>query len=342
MSENQEPEPKANITPGVPWRTMRLGYDGPDVVALQRILRALGLLAVVDGDFGPRTYAAVAAFQASHGLNTDRIVGPMTRAALLAAAPAEDPSGVEFDTAGPALEDHAPAFDPEGWYSRATRHRNHPGREGGAIKPVVFYVHTTDCRPGTFGVIAKRWQEEAGNGAGANFLLGKTPETGLIQMTPIYRNANHAGGSKLIGGKLVPFHGDYVINGKKVHPNLIANGLELDNAGRLKKNARGQWVHVDSGYVFDDADVYVDERGKGYERVTEYQFEVLGVLLDAWVRTTSPPPAGTTIAPNGDYPGNGAEWARVERYRIVGHATINPLNKTDPGPQVMDWIRSRY
>lgn len=340
MSENED---RANITAVMPWRTLREGMDGPDVVAMQKILRALSELAVVDGDFGPRTGAAVEAFQRKHGLAPDRVVGPMTRAAILDAAPAEDPDGVEFNTAGEGDPDALPVtFDASGWCSRARRAEMHKDRIGGVIRPMVTYVHSTDCRPGTFETLIRRWAAEKGNGAGANFLLGKTPATGLAQLASIFRNSNHAGGMKEIRPDVwIPFHGDFVINGKIVHPNLIANGVEVDNAGRLDKK-NGRWIHTASGYVFDDADVYVDARGKGYERYTPYQFEVLGWLLPALAKAQAPLPAGTAIKPNGDYPSNGAQWAKVDRYRVVGHATINPLNKTDPGPQMMDWVRANF
>jgi hypothetical protein len=38
---------------------------------------------IVDGDWGPRTLAAMRAFQAAHGLAPDGIIGPRTRVALL-------------------------------------------------------------------------------------------------------------------------------------------------------------------------------------------------------------------------------------------------------------------
>lgn len=57
--------------------TMFRGSKGGDVTKLQV---ALGI--TVDGDFGPKTEAAVRAWQAAHGLEADGIVGPKTRAAL--------------------------------------------------------------------------------------------------------------------------------------------------------------------------------------------------------------------------------------------------------------------
>ena len=75
--------------------TLRRGATGPAVVELQRRLngwiatsRAVPRLAQ-DGIFGPRTDAAVRAYQRARGLAVDGIVGPRTWAALVGArAPA--------------------------------------------------------------------------------------------------------------------------------------------------------------------------------------------------------------------------------------------------------------
>lgn len=64
-------------TPWPPSRTLREGDEGPDVAELQRRLKV-----AADGDFGPRTKAAVVAFQKSKRLTPDGVVGPKTAAAL--------------------------------------------------------------------------------------------------------------------------------------------------------------------------------------------------------------------------------------------------------------------
>jgi N-acetyl-anhydromuramyl-L-alanine amidase AmpD len=75
---------EARLAPG---QGLRGGDHGPRVARLQRRLRAAyaayaGHLAV-DGDFGPRTDAAVREFQRrSDGLTVDGVVGPVTAAAL--------------------------------------------------------------------------------------------------------------------------------------------------------------------------------------------------------------------------------------------------------------------
>ena len=59
---------------------------GDDIKALQAMLNVLGYdCGAVDGVFGNKTKAAVLAFQTAKGLAADGIVGPLTRAALLAA-----------------------------------------------------------------------------------------------------------------------------------------------------------------------------------------------------------------------------------------------------------------
>jgi hypothetical protein len=62
---------------------LQRGTSGPAVTVLQR---ALGVSPT--GNFGPVTARAVRAFQRSHGLAVDGIVGPQTSAALGLAAPA--------------------------------------------------------------------------------------------------------------------------------------------------------------------------------------------------------------------------------------------------------------
>lgn len=56
--------------------------DKPKVRQLQELLNGHGFHLVVDGEFGPRTKAAVMDFQAQHKLKADGLVGPVTWAAL--------------------------------------------------------------------------------------------------------------------------------------------------------------------------------------------------------------------------------------------------------------------
>jgi HK97 family phage prohead protease len=78
------------------------GETGKRVSDLQARLNEMGASLKVDGTFGPKTLAAVKAFQKAHGLKVDGLVGPKTTAALRGKAPA-----AQHGPAHPAT--HAPA-----------------------------------------------------------------------------------------------------------------------------------------------------------------------------------------------------------------------------------------
>jgi peptidoglycan hydrolase-like protein with peptidoglycan-binding domain len=63
---------------------LRRGSDGAWVSHLQSLLQAEGAdPGAIDGDFGPRTEAAVRAYQEANGLRVDGIVGPETWGSLV-------------------------------------------------------------------------------------------------------------------------------------------------------------------------------------------------------------------------------------------------------------------
>lgn len=76
------PAPAPTPPPPTDLPTIEQGAVGGVVTALQRDLDRAGATLVVDGIFGPKTAAAVRAFQAAHGLDQDGIVGPKTWGAL--------------------------------------------------------------------------------------------------------------------------------------------------------------------------------------------------------------------------------------------------------------------
>lgn len=78
------PRPKTEPTPasGASTPTLRLGSSGLSVGELQRRLTLAGHRVATDLRFGPKTQAAVTAFQRAKGLAADGIVGPRTWAAL--------------------------------------------------------------------------------------------------------------------------------------------------------------------------------------------------------------------------------------------------------------------
>jgi peptidoglycan hydrolase-like protein with peptidoglycan-binding domain len=99
------PEPTATDLPAptatpyvVPdWPLFRNGDEGPEVYAIQWLLRAHGYNLSVDGQFGAQTRSRVIAFQGDQGLAADGIVGPNTWAALV------DLPLVDENDSGPAV-----------------------------------------------------------------------------------------------------------------------------------------------------------------------------------------------------------------------------------------------
>lgn len=329
---------------------LKKGDKGSEVRALQERLARVCKLAV-DGIFGDDTDTVVRALQKSAGLVVDGKYGPKTAAALdemLKEVPgAEKPEPYVPPPAPPKVESK---FDAEGWYFGARKFPIHPRRMGGEIEPCGVVDHTTDMMPGTMPALLKRWRNEQSNGAGAHFVLGRRaptaaelmseefPSCGLVQLTPIYRNGNHAGGNPSHGWVLYPREGK---SPQQVHPNLVYIGIEIDCAGKLVKSGQA-FIHTATGKVIPREDVFIDERGKPWHRVTEYQFEQLAQLHDEIEKVLKPFPAGTTVRPNGSYQLNGVSWGALPGVRFVGHVTLDPIRKTDPGPQVIAWLRERY
>ena len=60
------------------WPTVQQGNSGPNVYAVQYLLRHRGDGLAAEGIFGPQTEGAVKAFQQANGLADDGIVGPLT------------------------------------------------------------------------------------------------------------------------------------------------------------------------------------------------------------------------------------------------------------------------
>lgn len=80
------PTTTASSTPHVtlPTSTLNPGATGAQVKALQRALKSLGYpVGTIDGQYGPTTKTAVAAFQHAAGLTADGVFGPKTLNALI-------------------------------------------------------------------------------------------------------------------------------------------------------------------------------------------------------------------------------------------------------------------
>lgn len=82
-------------TPPVHCPVLRQGDTGQAVIKLQTVLKAKGYdPGPLDGVFGPRTEAAVIAFQTQKNLQVDGVVGPQTWAALGVSCPPSPPANL--------------------------------------------------------------------------------------------------------------------------------------------------------------------------------------------------------------------------------------------------------
>lgn len=248
----------------------------------------------------------------------------------------------QSDTGGGGAEDAPTRAWDGGRYLGARWVPAHPGRVGKAIRPWAAVVHTTDMHPATFHALVKAWAAKPGAGNAAHFVLGRTPAEGLVQVVDVGRNANHAGGK--------PKHGWFKVDGKLVHPNACSVGIEVHNAGSLVRDA-GQWrtwQRKDGGLrpfgaPIPAEDVEVDPKRphRGWHLPTDWQLAELDRLLLALgdcpvVERRAGP---VDLVPSGEAP----EWA-PRGYRgvpFVGHVTLDPLRKTDPGVPISRWLMAR-
>lgn len=97
---------------------LKAGSHGSAVVQMQNLLRAKGFAVTADGAFGPKTTAAVKAFQRSRALTADGVVGPKTWAALRAAPPAATPT-LKQGAKGAAVKDLQAKLNAKGGYGLA-------------------------------------------------------------------------------------------------------------------------------------------------------------------------------------------------------------------------------
>jgi len=91
---------------------LQRGSSGAAVAALQRALTSLGHPLKDDGDFGPKTEAAVRAFQVRRGLSADGVVDAPTKAVIATALavrgqpPAPSPASIVGPAPQPAAQAH--------------------------------------------------------------------------------------------------------------------------------------------------------------------------------------------------------------------------------------------
>lgn len=130
--------------------TLRQGAKGASVTQLQNLLRNKGYNIAADGDFGPKTTAAVKSFQSSRGLVADGIVGPKTWAALRSGGvsnpgtPAGGKQVTAYTNGRPSTITVVPVGN--GQYMRADAARNFKAMQAAAAKADVNLSATSGFR----------------------------------------------------------------------------------------------------------------------------------------------------------------------------------------------------
>jgi hypothetical protein len=89
-----------------------------------------------------------------------------------------------------------------------------------------------------------------------------------------------------------------------------------------------------------EKDVWWAPDGVPWHVVTEYQFDKLRQLLEDLKAVLHPMPGDVKVIPDGDYQANGVPWAAPWRPDLLGHVSLDPVNRNDPGPQVLSVVRA--
>jgi hypothetical protein len=126
------------------------------------------------------------------------------------------------------------------------------------------------------------------------------------------------------------------------HPNSVSVGIEIHCAGILKQ-LNGAWNLVEDGAAqgkpIPDSDVVLDPAhpGSAYHKVTEYQYEQLGLLLDGLETVMGALPDGCVAQSIQPPPAYGI----FSTGRRVGHVSLDAADRGDPWPPTCDWMRAR-
>lgn len=217
----------------------------------------------------------------------------------------------------------------DGWWSGAKRVDAHPGRIGGHIDPICAVLHATDMHPDDFAALVKHWRELAGDGACANFLFGRDATQGVLQLAPILRNGNHAGG---------PGHGVFTTGGQSLHPNVASAGIEMHCAGGMLRFIGGLWRFVEDGKIHgapiaaDDVEPDPQRPGRGWHKYTPYQLEQWALLredLDVVMRAA---PSDLRAVSLGEQV---PKWGVPKHARFSAHVSLDPEHRADVWPNGM-------
>jgi N-acetyl-anhydromuramyl-L-alanine amidase AmpD len=293
---------------------LKYGSKGGAVHYLQNLLvlefRPRGIHISVDGIFGQETDYYVKIFQRLHGLTPDGIVGPKT-----------------WDK----LDDSKDFTD----FIQAPMHS---GRVGPAIVPKGIIWHYTAMTENTELALVAAWQQNRGRGNGATFLVRRNGQ--VIQLAPIDKNSNHAGGTST-GRVYFTGRGEHPSDSPGHHPNSVCIGVELSNPGRVRR-VNGEWrvAYTGADVVPVEESVYpivTDEALRmftktdkwGWVDYTEAQYKAAREIVIASALT------GVVDEPClvRRKKVNGKDYGEVSVGSMrLGHCDLDPSRKDDPGP----------
>lgn len=169
------------------------------------------------------------------------------------------------------------------------------------ILPIYLIIHYTA------GITAEgtvSWFQNPDAKASAHLIIDR--KGSIIQMVPFNRCAWHAGKSKW---------------GNLDGMNQYSIGIELVNAGKLRKNSSGEWINWSSKVIPDEDVTLATHKGEsleaGWHEYTAAQIETaakVSILLHSTYNFTD----------------------------ILGHDDVSPSRKCDPGPLFpLDSFRSK-
>lgn len=130
-------------------KAIKYGMKGDEVSNLQTTLNNLGYNLDVDGNFGPKTQAAVKDYQAKNNLTVDGMVGPQTTAALTSAS-SNKSSGTATAASKPTAKDTAASQSAQASTPKADTGTTPAASEKVAGTPNVLDTPTTVAMPEKF------------------------------------------------------------------------------------------------------------------------------------------------------------------------------------------------
>lgn len=229
--------------------TLRRGSSGPDVVDLQE---ALGITA--DGDFGPKTEAAVKEFQAQNGLVADGIVGTKTWAEL-GLVSTDTSERISNTVDGLAIERHPL---PAGQYF-----------EGPTKKEYLFLHHTAGWN-NPFRTV-DNWANDDRGRIATQFVIGSPhPKTGDTSYDGVVVECFGDAGYAWHLGKS---------GSRQMHKTSV--GIEVCNFGWLTRSEDNYVTYANTIVENDQVlDLGYEFRGKRYwHRYSEQQIDALRKLI---------------------------------------------------------------